>query len=86
MAQLSAPPSLASRYSSDEPVAVSYTLEQCIAEAWAQGFNFGSLVILILFVLCNYRRGVLLHKLILLEVRRPNTLLRQGKNTVADLT
>lgn len=37
-------------------------------EAWAQGYNVGSLVILILIVFCNYRSGILLHKLILLEV------------------
>lgn len=51
-----------------EPVVGHYTTDQVIVEAWAQGFNFGSLVILILFVLCNYRRNILLHKLILLEV------------------
>lgn len=38
-------------------------------EAWAQGYNVGSLVILILIVFCNYRSGIWLHKLILLEVR-----------------
>lgn len=51
-----------------EPVISHYTMEQYVVEAWAQGFNFGSLVILILLVLCNYRAGVFLHKLILLEV------------------
>lgn len=44
------------------------TLEGGFLEAWAQGYNVGSLVILILIVLCNYRSGILLHKLILLEV------------------
>jgi hypothetical protein len=39
-----------------------------IVEAWAQGFNVGALVLLILFTLCNYRRHVLLHKLILIQV------------------
>ncbi|KAF1977641.1 hypothetical protein BU23DRAFT_440627, partial [Bimuria novae-zelandiae CBS 107.79] len=37
-------------------------------EAWAQGYNVGSLIILILIVFCNYRSGILLHKLILLEL------------------
>jgi hypothetical protein len=37
-------------------------------EAWAQGYNVGSLIILILIVCCNYRSGIWLHKLILLEV------------------
>ncbi|KAF2003587.1 hypothetical protein P154DRAFT_78708 [Amniculicola lignicola CBS 123094] len=37
-------------------------------EAWAQGYNVGSLIILILIVFCNYRAGILLHKLILLEL------------------
>lgn len=39
-----------------------------ILEAWAQGYMVGSIVIMICITLCNIRRGVLLHKLILLEV------------------
>ena len=39
-----------------------------ILEAWAQGFLVGSLIILAFITLANMRRGVLLHKLILLEV------------------
>lgn len=39
-----------------------------ILEAWAQGYMVGSLVIMLCITLCNIRRGVLLHKLILLEV------------------
>lgn len=42
-----------------------------ILEAWGEGFNLGALIILILLLFCNYRVGVLLHKLILLEVRNP---------------
>ncbi|MCJ1428985.1 hypothetical protein MMC29_006898 [Sticta canariensis] len=38
-----------------------------VLEAWGEGFNLGALVILILLLFCNYRVGVLLHKLILLE-------------------
>lgn len=43
--------------------------EQIIVEAWGQGLNVGALVFIILVVLCNYRKHVLLHKLILVEVR-----------------
>lgn len=53
------------------PTRASMTLEGGFLEAWAQGYNVGSFIILILIVLCNYRSGILLHKLILLEVR-PN--------------
>lgn len=62
----------ATQVSGDEdPTVANYSRSQVIIEAWAQGFNFGALIILVLFVLCNYRRGILLHKLILLEVSRP---------------
>ncbi|KAF1952524.1 hypothetical protein CC80DRAFT_376019, partial [Byssothecium circinans] len=44
------------------------TTEGGFLEAWGQGYNVGSLVVLILIVFCNYRRGILLHKLILLEL------------------
>jgi hypothetical protein len=40
-----------------------------ILEAWAQGYMVGSIIIMICITLSNIRRGVLLHKLILLEVR-----------------
>jgi hypothetical protein len=39
-----------------------------ILEAWAQGYMVGSIIIMICITLSNIRRGVLLHKLILLEV------------------
>lgn len=45
--------------------------EQNIVEGWAQGFNVGAVILLILLLLCNYRKGILLHKLILLEVSCP---------------
>ena len=38
-------------------------------EAWAQGMMFGSLVIMAAITVANMRRKVLLHKLILIEVR-----------------
>ncbi|EDU40878.1 conserved hypothetical protein [Pyrenophora tritici-repentis Pt-1C-BFP] len=44
------------------------TTEGGFLEAWAQGYNVGSLIILILLVFCNYRSGIRLHKLILLEL------------------
>lgn len=39
-----------------------------ILEAWSEGLQVGALVILMLIVICNLRRHVILHKLILLEV------------------
>ena len=50
------------------PTRASLSVEGDILEAWAEGFNVGALIILILIVLCNIKRGVWLHKLILLEV------------------
>lgn len=50
------------------PTRGSLSTEGGFLEAWAQGYNMGSLVILILIVFCNYRSGIWLHKLILLEV------------------
>lgn len=44
------------------------TTQILILEAWGQGLTFGALIILLLIVACNYRRNVLLHKLILLEM------------------
>lgn len=39
-----------------------------ILEAWAQGYMVGSIIIMVCITVSNMRRGVLLHKLILLEV------------------
>jgi len=39
-----------------------------VLEAWAQGYLVGSLVIIAAVTVSNMRKGVLLHKLILLEV------------------
>ncbi|KAF3050343.1 hypothetical protein E8E11_006398 [Didymella keratinophila] len=50
------------------PTRNSLSTEGGFLEAWAQGYNVGSLVILILIVFCNYRPGIWLHKLILLEL------------------
>jgi hypothetical protein len=43
--------------------------EKVILEAWSQGFMIGALVIMCGITLANLRRKVLLHKLILIEVR-----------------
>jgi hypothetical protein len=56
------------------PTRASLSTEGGYLEAWAQGYNVGSLVILILIVFCNYRSGIWLHKLILLEVSESNTM------------
>ena len=43
-------------------------VDALILEAWAEGYMVGSLIIMSCITLANMRRGVLLHKLILLEV------------------
>lgn len=40
-----------------------------VVEAWAEGYMVGSLVIMACVAFANMRRHVLLHKLILVEVR-----------------
>lgn len=42
-------------------------------EAWAEGYMLGALVIMAVITLANMRPKVLLHKLIFVEVRLPNT-------------
>jgi hypothetical protein len=59
---------LLKREPAETPTKASLTVDDVTLEAWGQGFNVGSLVVLVLLVLCNYRQHVLLHKLILLEV------------------
>lgn len=39
-----------------------------VLEAWAEGYMIGSLIIMTCITMANMRRGVLLHKLILVEV------------------
>jgi uncharacterized YccA/Bax inhibitor family protein len=43
-------------------------LEQVTLEAWSQGFMVGALLIMAAITVANMRSGVLLHKLILVEV------------------
>ena len=45
------------------------TLDGLVVEAWGQGCVVGSLLIMACTTVANMRRGILLHKLILLEVR-----------------
>jgi hypothetical protein len=40
-----------------------------VLESWSQGFMVGALLIMSGITVSNMRRGVLLHKLILIEVR-----------------
>jgi hypothetical protein len=56
------------------PTRASMTLNAVILEAWVEGLQLGALVILMLIVICNLRRHVLLHKLILLEVREAGVM------------
>ena len=44
-------------------------IEAYIVEGWGEGFMFGALLVMAIITLVNMRRGVLLHKMILLEVR-----------------
>jgi hypothetical protein len=47
---------------------------ELILEAWGQGFMVGALIIMMCITLANMRRGVLLHKLIFIEVRSRHKL------------
>lgn len=47
---------------------LSLRLEKLALEGWAQGYLVGSIVIMAAITVANMRRGVLLHKLILLEL------------------
>ena len=47
--------------------------EAYVVESWGEGFMFGALLIMSCITISNMRRGVMLHKLILLEVRLRNT-------------
>lgn len=52
----------------DPPVTRPTDPDSLVLEAWAQGYMIGSLVIMACITIANMRRGVLLHKLILLEL------------------
>lgn len=50
-----------------------------VLEAWAEGYMIGSLIIMTCITIANMRRGVLLHKLILIEVRPFNINMHKTK-------
>lgn len=52
----------------NETVTKPTNVDGLILEAWAEGYMVGSLIILSCITFANMRKGVLLHKLILLEV------------------
>jgi hypothetical protein len=52
----------------NETVTKPQNINGLILEGWAEGYMVGSLIILTCITLANMRRGVLLHKLIFLEV------------------
>ena len=64
------------------PTKASMSVSADIVEAWAEGFQLGGLIILMLIVICNLRRHVLLHKLILLEVREAENMAHQSQLTL----
>jgi hypothetical protein len=43
-------------------------IEAFILEGWGQGFMFGALLIMSVITVANMKKGILLHKMILLEV------------------
>jgi uncharacterized YccA/Bax inhibitor family protein len=45
-----------------------------ILDAWSEGYMVGALIIMSCITIANMRRGVLLHKLILLEVGHIKTI------------
>ena len=44
--------------------------EGLVLESWAQGLMLGALMIMAAITIANMRRHIILHKLILVEVRR----------------
>ena len=45
------------------------TVDAFILESWGQGFIVGALLIMALITISNLKRGIVLHKLIFVEVR-----------------
>jgi hypothetical protein len=52
----------------DDGVSKPSTPAGLVMEAWAQGFMVGALVIMAAITIANMRRGILLHKLIFVEL------------------
>ncbi|KKY22321.1 hypothetical protein UCDDS831_g03486 [Diplodia seriata] len=64
-----APAALLAPRAADEPkVGRPTNPDGLVLEAWAQGFMVGSLVIMTCITIANMRRGVFLHRLILIEL------------------
>lgn len=63
------------------------TVEGLVLESWAQGLLVGAFVIMAGITVANMRKGVLLHKLILIEVRSISSRLPAWKltDTIANL-
>lgn len=55
------------------PIVKPTSGEGLILEAWAEGLLVGSFVVMAAVTVANMRKGVLLHKLILIEVGRIKT-------------
>jgi len=45
-----------------------HNTESYIVEGWGEGFMFGALLMMVIITIANMRKGILLHKVILLEV------------------
>lgn len=45
-----------------------HNTESYILEGWGEGFMFGALLMMVIITVANMRRGIFLHKVILLEV------------------
>jgi hypothetical protein len=60
-------------YRRDEPTFGNWrsttNTEVFVVEGWGEGFMLGALFIMVLITIVNMRKGVLLHKVIMLEVR-----------------
>lgn len=52
----------------DQQVVKPTDPDALILEAWSQGFMVGALIVMACITVANMRRGILLHKLILIEV------------------
>lgn len=68
----------------DDPSERPTSPDGLVLEAWAEGYMVGSLIIMTCITVANMRRGVLLHKLILIEVR--DVMVRACEKSMADLS
>jgi hypothetical protein len=65
-------PTISLHFRRDRPIFGNWrdvhNTESYILEGWGEGFMFGSLLMMVIITVVNMRRGILLHKVILLEV------------------